>query len=749
MARTEEIPYRILAPDGTIHRPEDLVKLNLSPDDFIALYTLLLKAKFFYRKEANLSTRKQMKLAIYAEGQEAEMGSIFAAMKLGLKPWLSYYARNHAPALARLSPKDLLLANIFYNTLPETLVNTFIQEKVEVPSTGVGYNITRAVGMAWALQEPVGAYFGDGASAEPEFASAINWACIWNVPVLFYCENNGIAISTQTSHQFATQTITEKAKGIGGDKLYTKLVDGDDILATYAATLHALEYNCKHGWPAFLETITYRRGRHTSVIDGRVLLSEEERIAHEAAMARAPEIRYQKFLFSDEARRLGIGWTEKDDSALKAKIQNEIDEAAHAATAEANALEERGKNEIYAVEIALNSPTRSEWDKTAAGILAKSEALENATPLDALAIAMFDAQLLFPEKFKAFGQDIGRHAGVMRNWGINVAHLNKLFPEDRVRDLKEKAYLGYLALHELNPEAVIDATLDESGEAGVALGWALAGKLAIIEPQFSGFYMPMLHQLDEAGRAFQHYRGRLPVPLKLIMLYGSGEKIERHNEDETDDISRLLGWTVAAPHTVQGYYELTLSTIISNRPGAVFAHLEHLRSLRGLLKRGAPSQMIEDYGINTISEGNDITVVTYGALVQKTLEAIKPNQIEAAYDRLEQSLGKPLEKKEISAEILALQLISPLKTDRIIESVRKTGRLLVIQEGSVNRQRLGAEIVRCITGNRRSFNYLQSPPAVLGGKSIYPHAPQLEKYRTPQIEDIADAIVAAVLEDNN
>lgn len=746
MGGIELIPYQILAPDGTPNKPEDLVSLNFTQGDFTELYARLLKAHFFYKKEAALSTRKEMKLAIYGEGQHAEMGSVFAAEKMGLKPLLSYYARSHAPALIRISPKDLLLANILYNTLPETLVDTFIKERVEVPSTGVAYNITRAVGMAWALQEPVMAYFGDGATAEPEFASGINWACIWNAPVLLYCENNGIAISTPTSHQFATNTIVEKAKGIGGDKLYVEFVDGDDVFATYAATKRALEYIRGHGLPAFLETITYRRGRHTNVIDGRIIKTDEERKTHEEALARAPEIRYQKFLFSDYARGLGILWTEANDAALRDKIQNEIDDGARAALKEAADIEARGEDEIYAVEVALNSPSHAEWNATAALELEKSETLENVMAIDAFAIAMLDAQKLFPGKFKAFGQDIGRHAGVMRNWGIRTELLKKLFPEAEARELEKRAYLGYLALHELDPEAIIDATLDESGMAGVALGFALAGVRAVIEPQFSGFYMSKLHQLDEAGRFYQHYRGKLPVSLTLIMLYGSGEKIERHNEDESGDISNLLGWTVICPFSVQGYYDTILAAIISNRPTAVFVHLEHLRSLRGNLKRGIPPQMIEDLDTETVREGEDITLVTYGALVQKAVAAAAPEQIEAAYKRIEQARGEPVRRKEMSVEILALQSMSPLKAERIIESVRKTGRLLIVQEGSTNRQKLGAEAIRSITSDWRSFEFLKSPTSVLDGINIYPHAPQLEKYRTPQVENIADVMVKMVLD---
>lgn len=739
-------PYQILAPDGTVEKPADLIALDFSQGDFISLYTLLLKGRLFYRKEAALATLKKMKLSIYGEGQEAEVGSVFAAAKMGLKPLLSYYARNHAPALLRISPKDLLLANIFYNTLPESLVDLFIQEKVEVPSTGVAYNITRAVGMAWALGETVIVYFGDGASAEPEFSSGINWACIWNVPTLFYCENNGIAISTPTANQMATHTIAEKAKGIGGDKLYVELVDGDDVLATYAATKRTLEYICRSGLPAFLETLTYRRGKHTNVIDGRIILTDKERRVHEEAMARDPLVRFQRFLLSPEAEKFGVFWTNEDDTTLRKKVEQEIDECARAALSEAERIESNGKEEVYAVEIALNTPSRAKWDETAAREIERSEVIKDVTALDALAIATRDAIKLFRGKFKAFGHDIGRHAGVMRNWGIHIRHLPKMFPKERALGLEKLAYLNYLALQELYPDSIIDATLDESGMAGVALGYAQGGRQTVIEPQFSGFFMPMLYQLDEAGRLYQHYRGKLPIPLTLMMLYGSGEKIERHNEDESDDISRLLGWTVACPYTVQGYYSLTLAKIISNRPGAIFAHLEHLRSLHGSLRRGIPLHMIEDFDIELVQDGKDVTLVTYGALVQKAIEATKPKEIDAAYQRRNK---RNTERKPTSTKILALQLLPPPRIDLIIDSVETTGRLLVVQEGSTSRQRLGAEIVQRVAGDWRSFEYLKSPTHVLGGRKTYPQAPQLEKYRTPQVEDIADAIIETANDNRN
>lgn len=216
-------------------------------------------------------------------------------------------------------------------------------------------------------------------------------------------------------------------------------------------------------------------------------------------------------------------------------------------------------------------------------------------------------------------------------------------------------------LEKFGPDRVIDAPLSESGIVGTAIGMAINGLRPVAEMQFMGFsYLSLNQMIAHAARMRNRTRGRLTVPMVLRMPYGSGVKALEHHSESTEVLyAHIPGLKVVVPSTPKQAKGLLASAIRDPDP-VVF--LEPKRSYR-LIKEEVPE---EEYTIplgqaRIIEEGEDVTVIGWGAM---------PPLIEAASKKME----------EISVEIIDLRTISPMDTRTVIDSVKKTGRAVVVHE---------------------------------------------------------------------
>jgi pyruvate dehydrogenase E1 component beta subunit len=216
-------------------------------------------------------------------------------------------------------------------------------------------------------------------------------------------------------------------------------------------------------------------------------------------------------------------------------------------------------------------------------------------------------------------------------------------------------------LDKFGPARVIDAPLSESGIVGTAIGMAINGLRPVAEMQFMGFsYLSLNQMIAHAARMRNRTRGRLTVPMVLRMPYGSGVKALEHHSESTEVLyAHIPGLKVVVPSTPKQAKGLLASAIRDPDP-VVF--LEPKRSYR-LIKEEVPE---EEYTIplgqaRIIEEGEDVTVIGWGAM---------PLLIEAASKKME----------EISVEIIDLRTISPMDTRTVIDSVKKTGRAVVVHE---------------------------------------------------------------------
>ncbi len=268
---------------------------------------------------------------------------------------------------------------------------------------------------------------------------------------------------------------------------------------------------------------------------------------------------------------------------------------------------------------------------------------------------------------------------------------------------------------------VMDTPLAENMIAGLAIGMATQGLKPIAEIQFLGFIFPAMEQIVcHAARMRNRTRGRLSCPLVIRAPYGGGIHAPEHHSESTEALfAHTAGLRVVIPSSPQRAYGLLLAAIRNPDP-VIF--LEPKRIYR------SQNQPVDDDGQDlpldtcfTLKEGNDVTLVSWGAMIQETLEA-----------------ATALAEQGVSCEVVDLASISPIDKETILASVGKTGRCVIIQEAALNCS-VSSEIAAILAAE--ALFYLKAPvERVAGYNTIMPYF-KLEKDYMPQTDQIIDAVL--------
>src|ERR1700694_4380763 len=260
----------ILDSDGKL---DTKLEPKLSPDDLKRLYRAMVLGRRL--DERMLKLQRQGRIGPFApiKGQEAsQMGSVFT---LTPTDWMVPSFRETASMLWRGWPIEKILA-LFAGRLEGSQPGP---EQRDLPiAIPVATQLPHAVGIAYGIQyrgedSVVMAYFGDGATSEGDFHEACNFAGVWHVPIVFVCQNNQWAISVPLKKQTNSRTIAQKASAYGFPGIQ---VDGNDVLAVYAASREAVDRARAGEGPTLIECVTYRLGMHTTADDPTKYRSEEE-----------------------------------------------------------------------------------------------------------------------------------------------------------------------------------------------------------------------------------------------------------------------------------------------------------------------------------------------------------------------------------------------------------------------------------------------------------------------------------------
>jgi pyruvate dehydrogenase E1 component alpha subunit len=291
-------------------------------DDLTRLYRTMVTARRVDRRMYNLQQQGRIGTFPGVAGQEAApLGCVYA---LRQRDWLVPAFRETGALFWRGIPIKNVLT--YYMGMEEG--NLFPDGANDLPiAISIGAQPLHAVGLAWAAKlrgddTVVLVFFGDGATSEGDFHEACNMAGVYQAPVIFVCTNNQYAISCPRSMQSHSQTLAQKAIAYGFPGLQ---IDGNDLLAAYAATREAVERARAGQGPTFIEALTYRLGPHTTADDPRRYRNEDEVLDWQK---RDPLTRFRKYL---EAKGL---WDDRRQEEMEAEIQNEIEDAVRVAESE-------------------------------------------------------------------------------------------------------------------------------------------------------------------------------------------------------------------------------------------------------------------------------------------------------------------------------------------------------------------------------------------------------------------------------
>jgi pyruvate dehydrogenase E1 component alpha subunit len=334
--------YSLISPDGSVSD-----RLPLTLEQMKGLYSDMVEARTYDRKSNAM--QKQGRLATYASFEGQEAAQIGAAAALEPDDWVAGTYRDAALMWRSGYPWRLLVAG---RTGDERGGQPPEGVNVLPPSITVGGHMIHAVGLAWAEKlkgstRVALTSFGDGATSEGDFHEAMNFAAVFSTPTIFFCQNNGFAISYPRHEQTKSASIAMKADAYG---MPGEQVDGNDIAAVVAAVSVAVERARKGDGPSLIEAVTYRMGPHTTSDDPGRYREESEA---EGWRERDPLLRVRR-LFQSAGE-----WSEEWEAGLEARATARIEEAVSEAESLPVPHREEMFNRMYAD---ITAPLRRQLD---------------------------------------------------------------------------------------------------------------------------------------------------------------------------------------------------------------------------------------------------------------------------------------------------------------------------------------------------------------------------------------------------
>jgi 2-oxoisovalerate dehydrogenase E1 component len=679
----------------------------------LGVHRTMLLSRRLDDKEIQLKRQSEIFFQISGAGHEA----VLVAAGLTLKPgydWFFPYYRDRALCLRLgLTPLDMLLSAVGSKDDPSsggrqmpshwghTALNivsgssptgTQVLHAVGAAEAGVIYSRVHEIADRASRCQPDEITYvslGDGATSEGEFWEALNTTCTKRLPLLFLVEDNGYAISVPVEVQTPGGDISRLVRSFPG--LHVDSIDGTDFFASLESMREAAAYVRARKGPAFVHAHVIRPYSHSLSDDEKLYKPTAER---QAEARRDPIARFTEFLKSN-----GLV-TDEELAAMAADVDREIDEA----TAKALAAPKPAKNtaelwlfspDVDPTSAAFDTPARPEGkpDTMVAAI--------NRTLRDEMAreprIVVFGEDVADASKRDALPQVPGK-GGVFK-----LTHgLQRLYGDDRV----------------------FNSPLAEANIVGRAIGMAARKLKPVVEIQFFDYIWPAMMQIrDEL--TMMRYRSAnawsCPVVIRVPIggyLRGGGPY---HSQSGESIFAHCPGLRIAFPSNAVDAAGLLRTAIRCDDP---VLFLEHKHLYRQTYNKGEyPGKdfMIPFGRANLRREGDHVVVITWGALVQRSLLA-----------------AHQAEKDHISAAVLDLRTIVPYDWNAIVSHVMRTNRVVIAHEDQVMCG-FGAEIGARIAGEL--FEHLDAPVRRVGAKNVHvAYYPDLEEAILPQASDILKAI---------
>jgi 2-oxoisovalerate dehydrogenase E1 component len=688
---------------------------GLTSDDLLRFYRLMVTSRRIDDREMSLKRQNKVFFQISGAGHEA-IGVGVAAHTDPEKDWFFFYYRDRAFALALgQTPLDHLLQAVGAEDDPSSggrqMPSHFGDARFHMPtsSSPTGTQFLHAVGAAeagtraslsdalrdrltsFSEDEIVVCCTGDGTTSEGEFWEAMNTASNLKLPVLFVVEDNGYAISVPVEVQTAGGSVSRLVSGF--PDLLIGECDGTDAVDVYSTAAELVEHCRGRKGPALLHAHCIRPYSHSMSDDERLYRTPAELAEQER---RDPLGRMRTLLIED-----GIA-TESELDALEAEVKAEVSEAAEEALTRPQPAPETAMRHLYSEDVDPRGPA---FDTEPA-----QEDEKAYTMVDLLNFCLRD--------------EMERDPGIVV-FGEDVADASR---EEILSEVKGKGGV-FKVTHGLQgrfgKNRVFNSPLAEANIVGRAIGMALRGLKPVVEIQFFDYIWPAMHQLrNELATMRYRSNNAFSAPVVVRVTYGGylrGGAIYHSQTGETL-FTHTPGIRVVLPSTAEDAAGLLRTAIRCDDPVLFLEHKHLYRQVYNKGRYGGPDYMIPFGKANVIREGSDVTVVTCGALVRRSMDA-----------------AKLADREGISTELIDLRTLSPLDMDTIGESVKKTGKVLIVHEDSLS-WGLGSEIAARIADDL--FPWLDAPVRRVASLDTWvAYAPQVEDAILPQVDDVLRALV--------
>jgi 2-oxoisovalerate dehydrogenase E1 component len=686
---------------------------GLDREQLLSVYRVMLLSRRLDDKEIQLKNQSQIFFQISGAGHEA----VLAAAGLTLRPaydWFFPYYRDRALCLQLgVTPLEMLLAaagakddpasggrqmpshwgHTAYNIVSgSSPTGTQVLQAVGAAEAGVIYSRVAQIPdreSKYHADEITYVSLGEGATSEGEFWEALNTACTKHLPVLFLVEDNGYAISVPVEVQTAGGDISRLVRSFPG--LHVDSIDGTDFFASLRAMREATDYVRARRGPAFVHARVVRPYSHSLSDDEKLYKPPAER---ELEARRDPIRRFAEFL---EANHFA---SDDDLAAIAAEVDREVNEAALKALAAPKPPKNTAMLWVYSPDV---DPTSAAFETPA-----QPEGKPD-TMVEAINRTLKDEMAREP-RIVVFGEDVADASKkeslplVKGKGGVfKLTHgLQRLYGDDRV----------------------FNSPLAEANIVGRAIGMAARKLKPVVEIQFFDYIWPAMMQIRDELSMMRYRSGNswsAPVVIRVPIggyLRGGGPY---HSQSGESIFAHCPGLRIAYPSNAIDAAGLLRTSIRADDP---VLFLEHKHLYRQTYNKGEyPGKdfMIPFGKASLRREGDHVVVITWGALVQRSLLA-----------------AQQAEKDHISVAVLDLRTIVPYDWQAIGALVKRTNRVVIAHEDQVMCG-FGGEIAARIADEL--FEHLDAPIRRVGALNApVAYSPDLEEAILPQTADILKAI---------